>query len=285
MGAVFLILFMIVLLGLGLAGIVCGVIGLIVGRQRRKKNQNLPKILTVVFSVVLSIGFVIASIPVGFFSFIAIVNTLPPEGFVKTDIVIEEDGYQDTRFTADGIVYEVLDFSVYDIDAMTTPVFTYYTSGFLNGARCGNYFTVENGQGFSLVCSEYGALFCPAGEKEEVIAYYTDVENLYVRYGSFENGYEILEGQDAAGIEDFLDLDLTALSEVKVVLEEPEEFRIELFCKEELIYVNEYWFVILNGKVYYEQGYDFTEDDEIEYTLFELPSEIADALLAIHENS
>ena len=109
MGALFAIVFFLILLAIGIIGIVAGIIGLIIGGKRRKAGKTFSPVLSVIFSVILSIGFMITLIPVGFFSFIVIVNSVPPDGFVETEIVIEENGYQDTRFTAAGIVYEVLD--------------------------------------------------------------------------------------------------------------------------------------------------------------------------------
>ena len=81
---------------------------------------------------------------------------MPPSDFVETDIVIEENGYQDARFTADGVVYEVLDFEANDDAYIENPIFTYKTEGFLNRSQCGNYYKVENPQGFNIVADYYG---------------------------------------------------------------------------------------------------------------------------------
>lgn len=137
MGAIFAVLFFLTVLIIGIIAIAAGIIGLIVVGKKGKSGKSALKVLTAVFAVVLSFGITITLIPAGFFSFIVTANSTPLKGFVKTDIVIEENGYQDTRFTADGVIYEVLDFEVYDIDAISNPVFTYKTAGFLNGSQCG----------------------------------------------------------------------------------------------------------------------------------------------------
>lgn len=55
--------------------------------------------VAVLSAIALGMSVLIISVPVGFFSFIVYVNSVPPESFVETEIVIEEDGYQNTRFT------------------------------------------------------------------------------------------------------------------------------------------------------------------------------------------
>ena len=283
MGAIFAFIFFLSLLGIGIVGIIAGTIGLIIGGKRRKIGKPLSKISTVVFAVVLSIGIISTLVPVGFISFIVVVNSTPPEGFVETETVIEENGYQDTRFTADGVVYEVLDFKVYDTDAISEPVFAYKTDGFLHGSQCGNYYAIDNSQGFHLVSDEFGLLFSPIEEKESVIAYYTDLANLCGYYDNW-NGHEFKFSNDENQvIQNFLNMDTLSLRQEKIVLEDAEEFEIKLICKDGLIYVESHWFLILNDKLYYVYDSDFAHDNSIEYTLIELPTEIAGALLDMHK--
>ena len=45
---------------------------------------------------------------------------MPPEDYVETKITVEENGYQDERFTADGKVYEVIDLYVNNEDTITS---------------------------------------------------------------------------------------------------------------------------------------------------------------------
>ena len=285
MGAIAAIVFFGFLLIAGTIGIIAGIVGLIIGCKKRKNGTPSPKVLTAVFAVVLSISIIITLIPVGFFSFIVIVNEMPPDGFVETEIVIEENGYQDTRFTADGVIYEVLNFQVYDTDAISNPIFTYKTDGFLNGSQCGNYYVINNNQGFNLVSDEFGLLFCPIEETESVIAYYTDIANLDGYYDNWEGQELKLSGDKKEAIRYFLNLDISSLHQEQIILEDAEEFEIKLVCKENLIYVESHWFLILNDVLYYVYDSDFAEDDGLQYTLIKLPDAVSEPLLNIHRRS
>ena len=285
MGAIATIVFFVFLLIAGTIGIIAGIIGLIIGCKKRKNGNPIPKVLTVVFAVVLSIGIIITLMPVGFFTFIVIVNSMPPDGFVETEVVIDENGYQDTRFTADGVVYEVLDFEVYDTDAISNPIFSYKTDGFLNGSQCGNYYAIDNNQGFNLVSDEFGLLFCPIEETESVIAYYTEISNLDGYYDNWEGREFKLTGDEKGTIQYFWDLDISSLHQEQIVLENAEEFEIKLVCKENLIYVKSHWFLIFKDELYYVYDSNFAEDDGLQYTLIKLPDAVSEPLLNIHRRS
>ncbi len=285
MGAIAAIVFFVFLLTVGTIGIIAGIIGLIIGCKKRKNGKPISKLLTVVVVIVLSISILITLIPVGFFSFIVIVNSMPPDGFVETEVVIDENGYQDTRFTADGVVYEALDFQVYDTDAISNPIFTYKTDGFLNGSQCGNYYAINNNQGFNLVSDEFGSLFCPVEEAESVIAYYTDIANLGGYYENWEGQELKLSGDEKEAIQYFLDLDISLLPQEQIFLEDAEEFEIKLVCKEDLIYVESHWFLFFNDKLYYVYDSDFAEDDGLQYTLIKLPDAVSEPLQNIYRRS
>lgn len=244
MGAIAAIVFFVFLLIVGTIELVVGAIGLIISRKKRKKGSPIPKALTIVFAVLLSIGILITFITVGFFSFIVIVNIMPLDGFVETEVVIDENGYQDTRFTADGVVYEVLDFQVYDTDAISNPIFTYKTAGFLNGSQCGNYYAINNNQDFNLVSDEFGLLFCPVEERERVITYYTDIANLDGYYDDWNESEFKLSDKETESVRDFLEIDIDLLQQEQIVLEDAEEFEIKFVCKENLIYVESHWFLV-----------------------------------------
>ena len=72
---------------IGIIGVGVGFIGLMIGRKRKKEGKLFSKGLTIVIAIVLSISIVVAVIPIGFFPFVVIVNSLPPEGFVETEII------------------------------------------------------------------------------------------------------------------------------------------------------------------------------------------------------
>lgn len=180
MGAVFFVGFMVLILGGGLAAAIGGGVGLAVLRTRQPRYK---KLLTGLLMALLIGGIVIAMLPVGFFGFILWVNATPPEDFVETQIVIEENGYQTERFTADGVVYQSLELIPnYDIcKENSAPVFCYKTPGFWNRAQWGNYYTLENDAGFDLIWSPYGGLFCPADQADAVLAHYRQAGTVWYR--------------------------------------------------------------------------------------------------------
>jgi hypothetical protein len=177
---------------------------------------------------------------------------------------------------------------VYDQDAISTPVFTYKTKGFLNAARCGNYYAIENNQGFNLISDKFGQLFCPVGEKEMVIAYYTDNANLngyYMDWDRYEYGQELrLSDYENNVIRDFRAMDLTSLTQESLILpDDTELFEISMICKEELVYAESHLFVVVNDTLYYAYDTEVTDKMQIVHKIIELPAGMTDALLAIHK--
>lgn len=282
MGAIAGIIFFVILLIIGIIGILSGIIGLIVCRKRKNENSSFGKILTAVFAVMLCISIGITLLPVGFFSFIILVNTLPPDGFVETDIVIDENGYQDTRFTAYGIVYEVTDYYVSDTEIEPVPIFTYKTSGFMNGSQCGNYYKLEASGNFDLVCDEYGNVFCPANKKNELIKYYSSPENHTAYYDDLSGVRKELSETDYNALQSFLKNDLNSLKSQSMVADDSEQFVIDITGKDGIICTESHWFVIISAKVYYEKSSFWGENDRVEYDLVELPKGLSDALISIH---
>ena len=177
MGAVFGVVFFICLLILGVGGMLFSIAGIIIFSIFSKKGKRFAKPLKIISIVFLVICSLFTLIPTGFFTMIFAMNVLPPDDYVETEIVIEENGYQDQRFTANGIVYEVIDLYVDNEDYLDNAIFSYKTSGLLNGSQCGNYYKVENINNFDLVCDWFGLLFSPIDEKQQVLDYYLSFEN------------------------------------------------------------------------------------------------------------
>ena len=176
MGVIAGILFFFCLFFFGLTAVVAGIVGLILFGKKRKKP------FIILSAVALALGVAVSSVPVGFFSFIMEVNMTPPEDFVETEIVIEENGYQSERFTADGVVYEVLEDVYLEVDGdELEAIFSYKEEGIMNRSQWGNYYRWENEPGFHLVCDGTGggSVFCPVEEREQVLAYYMDERNWY----------------------------------------------------------------------------------------------------------
>ena len=282
MGAIAGIIFFVFLLIVGIIGILSGIIGLIVCRKRKNVDSSFGKILTAVFTVILCISIGITLLPVGFFSFIILVNTLPPDGFVETDIIIEEDGYQDTRFTANGVVYEVTEYYVSDTEIELVPIFTYKTKGFMNGSQCGNYYEFETNEDFDLVCNEFRTIFCPVDKMSEFLKYYSDIENLTAYYDDLEGKRKELNEAEYDAVYGFLKNDLNTLEEQTMAVSNSETFTIELTGKDGVICTETHWFIIISDKVYYEKNSFYNENYRIEYTLIPLPKKLSDTLISIH---
>ena len=58
-------------------------------------------------------------------------------------------------------------YNLNDYDRIGKPLFSYKTSGILNGSQCGNYYTVDNPNNFTLVSDNFGILFAPINEKQQ----------------------------------------------------------------------------------------------------------------------
>ena len=283
MGVVFPILFFILLLAAGLELIAAGIVGLVIRRQRRKNGKLFPGILTVVSSVLLFLGIVTVSVSVYFISFIVIVNVTPPEDFVETDIVIEENGYQGTRFTADGVVYEVLDLYVCEEEPLSTPIFTYKYKGFFNASQNGNYYQIENEPGFHLVSDSFGQLFAPVEERKQILAYYAEWAKLEGYYDDWEERTFKIFSDEKQVVQNFLNMDIDSLLQQKIAVKDAQEFSIEIICKEGIVVVGSHQFVSFNHRVYYLQETRYLEN-AVEYTLTELPAETEAVLLHIHQS-
>ncbi len=290
MGASIVLIFFILLLEIGTAAIVCGIIGLVILNKKRRAGTPLPKVLGVIFPIVLSIGIATAAIPVTFLSYLVadgiMYSVMESEDFVQTDITIDEVGYQDEKFTANGVVYEVLDFTLtFEEDIASEPVFTYKGDGLFSASECGNYYSVENEQGFDLVSDGCETLFCPTTEKERVIEYYTDITRLNVYYDDWGECRYKLSSDEKQVVQKLLDTDIESLPEEKIVLEDAEEFGIEVVSRDKLLYVKNYEFLIFNKKLYAVTDYEYMDDYDCKYTMRKLPDDIADKILAIHQNT
>ncbi len=180
-GGVFaFVVLMIILLCVGFFGIAAGIVGLILFNKARKKGKKFGKPLIAVSAVVLALSVLITVLPVGWGVFLFKVNTDIPDDYVETEIVIEENGYQEKAFTANGVKYECVE--IEDVVAcgeeyFSNPIFSYRTENFADRDLWGNYYKIENENGFNIVAGMFGQFFCPVDEKEKVTAFYNDDNN------------------------------------------------------------------------------------------------------------
>ncbi|MBQ8382062.1 MAG: hypothetical protein IJX47_02530 [Clostridia bacterium] len=215
--------------------------------------------------------------------YLVYIHAAPPSEYVHTDIFIEESGYQDERFTADGVVYEVLPLEC-DPDVCKermTAVFSYKPDGFLNGYLSGNYFAIENSYGFDLVWNGLDRLFAPADQVAEIVEFYrADPEAWYLLdYGQTDEngdpGKVALSDGVVTAIRAYLKLDVSKLETTTAIAEDGYD-TVELWAQSsDGVVVFDYWFTVIEGKAYIHLKSTTTEQDQEEMTLAILPDEIS----------
>ena len=284
MGAMIALILFGVLLLIGLIGTVTGAVGLIVSLRRQKKGLLLSRTLPIVSAIFLAVGIGLMSTAAGLASVVVAVNATPPAGFVETETVIEEQGYQDTYFTADGVQYEVTGFYVVDDAVIGDAIFTYKVDGFLNKSQWGNYYKVHNTEGFSFVCDDYGLIFAPSEQRQRIVSYYMTFQNLSCYYynGTDDEQQIPLTDEEKNDVRRFWNAELSDIKVLQQIPESPVEFWIELMSLDGTLYITALWFVELDGELCFVSEINPIDGDTYEYVLYELPERHATRLLAIH---
>ena len=181
--AMFVIAILALILLAGMAALVGGIVGLCLLRKKTFSNKGLVIGLLIALIVV---GAFLILLPVGVVGYIMWTNFLLDATTPETGITIEEEGYPGETFTADGVVYEMLpiysDFD-YCFDH-SEPVFNYDWSGVLGQNYPGTLYRVENPQDFDLIWDSCDVLYCPTHEVDDVIGYYSSLEDIQWTYFS-----------------------------------------------------------------------------------------------------
>ncbi len=229
----------------------------------------------------------------GYGSYLVYIHAAPPSDYVKTDLFIEESGYQNERFTVDGMVYEalLLDPDYYVCMENKTAVFSYKPNGFLNGYLSGNYFAIDNEHGFDMVWNGQDRLFAPADQAEEILKFYrADPEAWHLLdYGQEdENGDPVkvpLPDGAVTALRAYLELNVSEL-ETTTAIAEDGYGTVEVFAQSrDGIVIFNPWFVVIEGKAYIHLKSTTTEKDQEEMTLAILPDEISAPLAALWEDT
>lgn len=276
MGAVIGLIVAIIILIVGFALFIVGLVGLIIFIRLRKKLKKKSTVLIVVFSIILTLGVAIASGPTYIFAKIIYQKTQPPYFYVETDIVIEEEGHQAERFTANGVIYERLDGLSYIYDENDYPIFSYKKSGIFGPSSWGNYFAIENPQGFTLVRDDLGNLFCPANEKDTVFSFYSYSDNLnfFCDDGDSLNN-EPLTGEARTSFEKFWQTNFE--NENKTIVADFDysfALNFNVISKDGNIkYLSSYTFYFIDGSLYFLYDSEHILNDS--YTFIALSDEIA----------
>ena len=226
-------------------------------------------------------------------SYLTYIYAAPPSDFVDTEVWIEEGGYQDKRFTANGVVYEALPLGCDEAicKSKKSAVFSYKPDGFLNGYLSGNYFAITNDHGFDIVWNGLDRLFAPADQVEEIVDFYrADPENWYLL------NYEQLDENDdperitldhtvVDAICAYLELDVVKL-ETTTAIAEDGYGTVEVWAQSrDGIVIFNHWFVVIEGKTYIHLSSTTTEKNQEEMTLAILPDEISAPLAELAEDA
>ena len=182
MGAMFFVLILIVILALGVIWLSAGIVFFL---MRDKKNSF--KGLGIGLCI---LGIVTMAIPVGWYLFIRISNSIPDENYVDTGVMLEwqTDGEIGPEyFEYEGVIYEGLTMKenkfYYGLaeDVKGEPAFNIqYPLTLAERIWVGRYATMmyhlENDMGLKLFTDEY-TIYCPQDELEKVKAYYQNDDN------------------------------------------------------------------------------------------------------------
>ncbi len=284
MGVVFAVAFFIGLLIFGFIPLILGVVGLIIGAVRKKNGKNTPKAIKPLSIIAIVIGVLIMAIPVAFFGEVFIRNATLREGVTITDIVIEEYGYQDERFTADGVVYVACELYTHLPVSKADAVFTYkYGDSILDRSQIGNYYSVENPYGFDLVCNRHGQLFCPESQYSAVMKHFDNIEGY--RWEVYDTPFS----EEASKMLDvFIEDPAVKGTVITIDYDDAESVIIDKMSPDGLIEIyDEYLYcaLIYEDEVYYIRDEDFSVDDEkVTYTIVPMPPVIADEILNAYNN-
>ena len=269
------------------AGIIIGIIGLVYSIKKTEiKSRNA---MIVIFSVILALSLLFTAIGAASIPLVVQQDNQLPEGFVETDIVIDEDSYVYPYFTANGVVYKSSQIYVSDTETLDDPIFSYKPSGLFGATMYENFYRVENEAGFDLVSDEWGEIYCPEYQMQKVTSYYSDKVNLHARYVYSNETYYILtsdEFNDLWTLIDSKSLSLDWFTKQQIItLNEKSDFNIELTNKSGSICINNYHFLSYEGSLYYVYNHYYLsyDESEIEYVATKLPDDIAEPIFKLHE--
>lgn len=282
MGAAAFVFIMLALLFFGVVCIAAGAVCLAIFSGMSRRGVAAGKPLSIVFAVVLGFGVLMVTLPIGFFGFIVYVNSTPPYDYVETAVVIEENGYQDTRFTADGVVYRVLELEAnFEVcDTLAEPVFSYKTAGFLNGSQCGNYYRLENDRNFDLIWDGGSLLFSPEDQAEEIFAYYTEECGSEWYFYDEEWLPNRLSAEAEQAMNELSAYDLDSMPQTELVSDTLSELHIVEWSSDGIVWRQSLNLIFEKNAAYlvYTSAYD--ENGMGTYTVVRLPLEVERPLLA-----
>lgn len=282
MGAVFFVGFMINLLIIGLPLLILGILGIILFPRTAKKGESFGVPFTVISVLVTIVSLVMVMIPIGVFGFFIHMNSMPPDGYVDTGIMIEENGYQDTRFTADGVVYVDLGFDLHYSAEDGEAVFSYREEGFMKGTSYGNYYRLENQNNFDLVSGDRGGVFCPEEDREEILSYYTDEdESVWFYENDVTMNPRPVTNERMLAMQKLAQFDTEGLTVEDIKVEDYRWATVMEFSSDRLLIKKIYPLIVSEDVVYLQILQDDTDSFDNILKGIPLPKEIGEGLIDI----
>lgn len=155
-----------------------GVGGTITLTVIKKNGKPIKKPLFILSIVSLVVG-ILMMVPCATLSIAVYIDCMtPPENFVETNLVIDQDGRQEQKFSVDGVEYQRINLDTINLrNVKKTPVFTWKTSGFLNKGNVGNYYEFENKSKFYFVLDEDNNIFCRSFDYVDINMFYHNIDN------------------------------------------------------------------------------------------------------------
>lgn len=182
MGAVAALLLGVLAIILGIGVAILGVVLIALSASGKRKAGCAAG------AVILVLGCLLLGFPLFLFGGILLENTVIPEDFMNTDIVVEGEPYRDGGFYADGIYYVELREDAYYAGCrpVAEAVFAYKPDGILNQSQWHNFYRLENAGDFDLIWNGEGRLYCPEEQVDALRDYYMGRES-YWNWVDWEN--------------------------------------------------------------------------------------------------
>lgn len=266
-----------------LAIVVAGIVTLLLSRRFMEKGAPARRVLGIVAAGMIFSGAVLAVGPTIILGQSIYYGALPPEDFVVTDIPVEN--WSDGRFTANGVVYQMLglEFNVLASEAWVGQAeFTYDEPSWANDSRNLNFYSVKNSMGFDFYWPNgYLYLYCAADQAEQAAQYYQSADSgraFYVK----NNGLHPVDEALTLTLEKYLSTESfgTALPFSFDSYPQADGFDLLHTSGDGLFVMEEYSFLFFDGHVYFvPNGFDSET-----VVIHPVPDALGQQLLAICRN-
>lgn len=252
-------------------------------RREDKRNGTPEKRHKELAERFLILGGVACVLPVLFWLFLYLENSMEGAGYVHTGKMVEHQS--EGRFVVEGVTYERLDVARSELCPKGAAVFSWDNRTVMDrlfGYQTrGNYYALENALGLDLVRG--GDLWCRADQIEQARAWYADDGNYqwYVQTDDKDSGtyseLSLLAPQpDRERTRDLMDFWEQGKEAVEYVLAEREEvqtFRLLSISTDQVACRDEMWLAVYDGQLCQMGSQDWF-DNAWRDTAYPLPAEL-----------